>query len=286
MDRRGHVQHKGATPLGTEGATRVADVLLLFLEEADELGVTDIARSLSISKAVVYRVLQSMVGRGLLEQESTNRTYRLGPSAAAIGARALRGNDLRIIAEPILQALRDHTGETTTLSRRMGSDRVYIAQYPSPQEIKMLVEIGRRFPLHAGSSSKAILSHLDPDEQHAVVAGALEQLTPQTVIDPGALSTELEQVRTQGYSVSSGERQPGAGAVAAPVFNYSGHVIGAISVCGPAQRFDVKAVDQFVPLVTEAAAAISHGMGWQVERAEGFHARVRDLQQAGRVQRL
>lgn len=284
MDRPGHVERKGATPLGTEGATRVADILLLFLEEQDELGVTDIARSLDISKAVVYRVLQSMVGRGLLEQEPTNRTYRLGPSAAAIGARALRENDLRIIAEPILQALRDQTGETTTLSRRMGSDRVYIAQYPSPQEIKMLIEIGRRFPLHAGSSSKAILSQLDPDEQHAIVAGALEQLTPQTVIDRGELSIELEQVRAQGYSISRGERQPGAGAVAAPVFDYSGHVIGSISVCGPAQRFDAKTVDQLVPLVTSAAAAISHGMGWQVERADDFHARVRDLQRVRQVQ--
>lgn len=251
-----------ASPIGTEGATRVADVLLLFLGDADELGVTQIARELGVSKAVVHRVLQSMVARGLLTQDPDRRTYRLGAAAVAIGARALRDSDLRLVAEPILRALRDDTNETTTLSQYFGTDRAYVAQFPSPQEIKMLVDIGRRFPLHAGSSSKVILSHLDDEHRQAIVEGALEQVTPSTVIDRAELSAELEHVREQGYSVSRGERQPGAGAVAAPVFGYTGDVIGAISVCGPAQRFDEVTVARLIPQVIRAAQDISRGMGW------------------------
>ena len=251
-----------ASPIGTEGATRVADVLLLFLGDADELGVTQISRELDVSKAVVHRVLQSMVARGLLVQDPDRRTYRLGSAAVAIGARALRDTDLRSVAEPILRALRDDTAETTTLSQRSGAYRAYIAQFPSPQEIKMLVELGRLFPLHAGSSSKVILSNLEEPEQREIVAGVLEQVTPSTVIDPGELAAELQQVRAHGYSVSRGERQPGAGAVAAPVFDYTGSVAGAISVCGPAQRFDEVTVTRLIPRVTRAAADISAGLGW------------------------
>lgn len=252
---------RAAPSIGTEGATRVADVLLLFLQGDDELGVTQVARSLNLSKAVVHRVLQSMVAKDLLSQDPHTRGYRLGPAATAIGARALRDCDLRTVAEPILEKLRDDTNETTTLSQLMGDDRAYIAQFPSPQEIKMLVEIGRLFPLHAGSSSKVILSNLDEDRQREIVDGVLEKVTPNTVIDPPALRNELQNLRDQGYSLSRGERQPGAGAVAAPVFDYTGNVIGAISVCGPIQRFDEVTVARLIPQVINAAAEISRGMG-------------------------
>lgn len=250
----------------------MADVLLLFLGNANELGVTQVARELDTSKAVIHRVLQSMVGRGLLTQDPASRAYRLGPAAVAIGARALRDCDLRAVAEPILSALRDATDETTTLSQRNGHDRAYIAQFPSPQEIKMLVEIGRTFPLHAGSSSKVILAHLADSEQDDVVKGVLERLTPQTVIDPAEIAYELQHIREHGYAVSRGERQPGAGAVAAPVFDYAGDVIGAISVCGPSQRFDELTVARLIPQVTTAAAAISEGMGWS-HTAENANSR-------------
>jgi len=255
--------HHVDSPSGIEGANRVADVLLLFLGDNDEMGVTQVARALDRSKAVVHRTLQSLVSRQLLAQDPISRAYRLGPAASAIGARALRDCDLRVVAEPILRELRDHTEETTTLSQRIGLDRSYIVQFPSPQEIKMLVEIGRRFPLHAGSSSKVILSNLEPAEQQLVVEGALERITPQTVIDPTDLLDELVHVREQGFAVSSGERQPGAGAIAAPVFNLSHRVIGAISVCGPQQRFDDARISALIPLVTNAAERISAGMGWQ-----------------------
>jgi len=253
----------GVRSSGAEGANRVADVLLLFLGEDDDLGVTQIARALDQSKAVIHRVLQSMLSRQLLVQDPATRSYRLGPGAAALGARALRDCDLRVVAEPILRDLRDQTEETTTLSQRMGLDRAYIVQFPSPQEIKMLVEIGRRFPLHAGSSSKVILSYLDEPDVGTVVQGALERLTPNTVIDPQDLLRELQVAKERGYAVSRGERQPGAGAVAAPVFDHADRVIGAISVCGPQQRFDEKTVVRLIPLVCDAAQRISEGMGWQ-----------------------
>jgi len=255
-------------PSGIEGANRVADILMLFLGDSEEMGVTQVARALDRSKAVVHRTLQSLVSRQLLEQDPISRTYRLGPTAAAIGARALRDCDLRVVAEPILRELRDQTQETTTLSQRIGLDRSYIVQFPSPQEIKMLVEIGRRFPLHAGSSSKVILSNMDAHEQQLVVDGALERITPNTVIDPTDLLDELMHVREQGFAVSSGERQPGAGAIAAPVFNLSHRVIGAISVCGPQQRFDEERIAHLTPLVLEAAEKISVGMGWQSRAKE------------------
>lgn len=247
---------------GTEAAARVADVLLLFTDGPDFLGVSAIARSLDLSKAVVHRILQTLVDRQLLVSDPASRGYQLGPAAAALGARALRESQLRTVAMPVLRELQLATGETTTISARVPGGRVYLDQVECTREIKMTVEVGRRFPLHAGSSSTCILAFLPPAEQDAVLAGDLPSLTSRTVTDTEVLRRRLADIRRLGFAGSDGERQEGAGSVAAPVFGFDGTVLGAISVCGPAARVDAAARDRFVPLLREAADAISRALGW------------------------
>jgi IclR family transcriptional regulator, acetate operon repressor len=248
---------------GTEAAGRVADVLLAFLDGPRSLGVSAIARRLDLSKAVVHRILQTLVQRGLLAPDPTSRGYLLGPAAAAVGARALRDSDLRTVAMPVLRELQRVTGETTTLSALVPGGRVYLDQVESTSEIKMTVELGRLFPLHAGSSSVCMLAFLPDDQIDAVLAGPLERLTDRTLVDPRDLRQRLAEVRRRGYASSEGERQAGAGSVAAPVFGLDGLVEGAISVCGPAARVDAAARDRFVPLLISAADSISRARGWR-----------------------
>jgi DNA-binding IclR family transcriptional regulator len=247
---------------GTEAATRVADVLLLFTDGPDFLGVTAIARSLNLSKAVVHRILQTLVERRLLVSDPTSRGYQLGPAAAALGARALRESQLRTVAMPVLRELQLDTGETTTISARVHGGRVYLDQVECTREIKMTVEVGHRYPLHAGSSSTCILAFLPPAEQEAVLSGDLPSLTGRTVTDAELLRKRLAEIRAEGLAHSEGERQEGAGSVAAPVFGIDGAVVGAISVCGPAHRVDAAARERFGPMVRMAADRISRSLGW------------------------
>lgn len=252
-----------ADSAGTEGAGRVADVLLDFLAGPEYLGVSALARDLGLSKAVVHRILRTLVQRGFLETVADTREYRLGPSAAALGARALRGLDLRVAALPVLRELQRNTGETTTVSAHVPGGRVYLDQVESAREIKMTVEIGRRFPLHAGGSSTCILAFLPDEEIEAVLAGPKDQLTPRTIVDTAGLRQRIRDVRTHGFACTDGERQEGAGSVAAPIFGIDGLVKGAISVCGPAARVDAAARERFVPLLTSAADRISRELGWR-----------------------
>lgn len=251
----------GVTSSGTESATRVIDVLLLFLDGQSHIGISQVSRQLGLSKAVVYRILRSLMTKDMVVQDPDSKLYKLGPAAAALGARAFRDDNLRQVAVPILSRLRDRTSETATLSELIGHERFYIEQFPSPLAIKMLVEIGRRFPLHAGSSSKVILAFLNPTEQQEVIDGTLAKLTPETVVDRKQLTKDLIAIKSQGFAVSTGERQQGAGAVASPIFNFRGSVVGAISVCGPVERFSPEVVQSIIPMVQQAATEISTNLG-------------------------
>lgn len=253
---------------GTESATRVADVLLLFLNEPAH-GVSGIADMLNLSKSVVHRILQSLVARSLIDYDDVRREYRLGLGIAALGTRALGNLDLRTVAMPVLRRLARATGETVTLSALVGSSRVYLDQLPSLKEIRMTVEVGRAFPLHAGASSRAILAFAPPDLGALVLDDALPALTPRTITRREELEQALAETVRTGIATSSGERQSDAGSVASPLFGAHGEVVGAISVCGPINRFDAAVIARFAPMIRDAAREISALLGWDGSLADG-----------------
>lgn len=247
---------------GTETADRVADVLTMFAHASTSLGVSEIARELGLSKAVVHRILQSLASRSFVSVDPETREYRFGPAAMALGARALREADLRGPARPVLRQLRDDTSETTTLSGLFDDTRVYLDEIESRQEVKMTVALGQPHPLHAGASSRAILAFLPDQWVQRVIDGGLRALTPHTITSTRVLRRELAETRSKGYATSHDERQLGAASVAAPIFNVGGEVIGSLSVCGPVSRFDDATAACYAPMVIVAAEEVSRALGY------------------------
>ncbi|HEX3689744.1 MAG TPA: IclR family transcriptional regulator [Solirubrobacteraceae bacterium] len=240
--------------------TRTADVLS-FLAQAPPrpVGVTEIATGLGLSKAVVYRILTSLQDRGYVEFHAATRRYLLGPKCLALGTAYLERTDTRRSVHDALVTLSARSEETATLSLRTGWERMYVDQILPPDDIKMVVPIGRLFPLHAGASSKAFLAFLPEAERDRFFAEhpLLPRLTERTVVDPAALREELAEIRDHGYATSLGERQHGAASVAAPITDASGAPTAVISVCGPVDRFEAHRQDA-ARLLLEETAMLSH----------------------------
>ncbi|WP_157751645.1 IclR family transcriptional regulator [Actinoplanes derwentensis] len=243
--------------IGSETAGRVIDVLLLFGQGPTRRGVTEISRELGLSKTVVHRILQSLVQRDVLVTDPDSRDYRLGAAALALGSRAIREAELRVIGLPFLLRLRDETGETSTLSARVGLERLHLAQVESEQEVRVSVPVGRRVPLYAGSSSLAILAWMPPADQHVVLSRPIPRFTAQTPQDPEKVLSRLTEIRQRGWAETAAERKPDAGAVAAPLLGPDGEVVGAISVAGPINRMDPETRARYAPFVLNAAAELS-----------------------------
>ena len=243
--------------------SRAADVLTLFTRiDEPTLGVTQIAQELNLSKAVVHRLLTTLAAKDYVQFDPVTRRYGLGPAVLGLGLSYLDRIDIRSLARQAMQQLSDATSETSTLSIRSGWTRVYVDQVTPRREVKMTVQLGRPFPLHAGSSSKAFLAFLSEAERKEYLAQHdLEALTAETITDASRLERELEAIRERGYAVSHGERQAGAASVAAPVFDHRGDPVASISVCGPVERFAPR---------TEEVAAQLVGATEEVSRQLGF----------------
>jgi DNA-binding IclR family transcriptional regulator len=242
---------------------RAADVLLHFADsQRHDLGVTEIAEELGLSKAAVHRVLSSLRSRGLVSLDEQSRRYSLGVSAMRLGLTYLDRIDVRRMAHPYLEQLSNRTNETATLSTRAGKrSRIYIDQVTPDREVIMSVSVGTPYPLHAGASSRAFLAFLPLAEQEAYLDGGLESLTASTITDVESLRRDLEKVREQGWARSSAERQSGAASVAAPVRRHDGYPMAVISVCGPLERFSAE-FEGCRDALLQTARQLSRQLGW------------------------
>ncbi|MEO6019340.1 MAG: IclR family transcriptional regulator [Knoellia sp.] len=245
---------------------RAADLLTYFVEaDKPDLGVTEIAEGLGLSKAAVHRVLSSLRSSNLIELNDETHRYALGVGAMRLGLAYLKRIDIRRMAHPELVALSRQTGETATLSIRTGRSRAYVDQVTPLREVIMSVGLGESFPLHAGGSSKAFLAFLPPEEiEDYVSAHPLEALTATTLTDPAALRDELAKIRAQGWASSQGERKGGAASVAAPVFNHLGSPVAVVSVCGPEERF-LSEFDECRDALLEVTVQLSERLGWRAD---------------------
>lgn len=226
------VPSSGTDAPGTLAADRVADVLLMFLTNPAPLGVSDVARSLDLSKAVVHRILQSLVSRRLVEEDPADQRYRLGPAMVEFGLAGSYGYDSswQHLGAAALAGLTARTGETATLSARIGAMRAFVDQAEGSSIIHLSVALWRPRPLGDGASGKAILAFLDPSAREQIIAHRLPPPGCTHRVDRRQLEEELAQVRRDQVAVSRGEVVQNAMGVAAPILR-RGEPIGAVGIC-------------------------------------------------------
>lgn len=249
----------GSIPLvrAVERALRILDC---FDEEHPVLGPAEAARRVGLPKSTAYRLMLTLAAHGYLERVGEER-FELGRRLLYLGLQVRAGGELREAAHPVMVALRDRFRESVHLHIREGHERVCIHSVEGTHDLRVAGSVGRRAPLYAGASARAILAFLPPAEVEAVLAAGLSPLTPATITNPDRLRAELERVRRQGYAVSAGERIEGTASIAVPLWRPSGEVVGSLAVSGPRFRFDPEGVPGLVPALFEAAAAIYRRLG-------------------------
>ena len=139
----------------------------------------------------------------------------------------------------------------------LDSDRVlYIAQVPSTHSMRMFTEVGRRAHLHDTGVGKAILAQMKDESVRAIVARVgMPSATSASITIIDDLITDLRLIRERGYAIDDGEQEIGVRCFAMAVPNAP--TLTAISVSGPVSRVDDSFAERAVPMLREAAEALS-----------------------------
>jgi len=237
---------------------------LLSSQNGSGLSLTEVARHLKVSKSTAHRYLTTMEGLEVVRRDEKD-CFGLGSKMIELAGALLSRHDLRSEGEPLLEQLCAQTQETTHLAIPSGNNVVYIAKVDSPHSIRMASHIGIRNPMHCTALGKAILAYSPQDKVEAIIQEGLPSRTVYTLTSPGMLRTELERIRVEGFAIDDQENELGVRCTGAAIFDYTGKVIGAISVSGPASRISHERCLELGSVVSEAAQEVSRRMGFQVQ---------------------
>lgn len=198
-------------------------LLFALAEAAAGLSVTELAASLGVSRAVVYRLLTALSEHGLVRR-SDGRVH-LGLGVLQLAGRVQP--QLRDAATPVLRRLAEVVGATAHLTVVDGGEALAVAAVePTWTAYHVAYRVGSRHPLTRGAAGLAILC----GREHAAAAAAGDQ---------------IQDAEESAYVSTTGELQPGAVGVAAPVLGVPGleASIGVVSLTDLDDSVGARVVD-------------------------------------------
>jgi DNA-binding IclR family transcriptional regulator len=190
---------------GVKSATRTVALLDFFARQGGMYSLTQIQQELGYPKSSLYALLRTLVQLGWVETDPTGTLYRIGMRALLVGASYIDGDPVVGMAHETLEWLAEATGETVHFGRLDDFDVVTLSSRPSRHNLRPVVRVGRRVPVHSTSLGKALLA----DRADPRLPGVLEAQTDHTLTDREALQADLRRVRQRGYAVDREENTPG-----------------------------------------------------------------------------
>jgi DNA-binding IclR family transcriptional regulator len=221
--------------------------ILSALAERGPLTLAGLVAATGFSRATTHRLAAALEAHRLVRRHDGGR-WALGIRLAAWGS-AASGGGLVEAARPVLERLRETTGESAQLFVREGDRRVCVASLDRPSGLRNTVPVGAALPLDRGSGGKVLLAWANDAARFGV--------------DPG----ELEAIRRRGWGASVAEREPGVASVSAPVLDEAGRPLASVSVSGPVDRLGARPGPRYGSTVAEAARQIERGAGLAPEPA-------------------
>jgi DNA-binding IclR family transcriptional regulator len=246
-----------------QSVSHALDVLEQFCSDADELGVTELSKRLKLHKNNVFRLLATLESRGYIEQNRATENYRLGVQCLHLGRNYVQHMGLLRQARSIMDELVKQCHETACVAVLRGGAVVPVDTVEANQPVRLASQLGASLPLHCTAVGKAHLAFESEDEVKSSLPETLERHTPQTIVDRQALAQHLKSVAAAGYAVDNGEYVIDLRSVAAPIRDYTRHVVGSLAVSGPAYRLPPERIEKdLVPLVVKAGRELSRRLGY------------------------
>jgi IclR family acetate operon transcriptional repressor len=233
---------------------------LRILEEVavrQPIGVSELARVMSLPKSTVHRGLRALEAAGWIGSDGDEPPrWILRTKALDVGRHVVEGLGMRQKTMRAMERLRQVTEETIHLAVLENAKMVIVDRVDSPKPVRSFYPLGYTLPVHAASTGKAILAWLPSSEVDALLDGGLPRFTKTTVTDRKRLLGELDDVRRLGYATNRGELRADIGSVAAAILDSRGRPVAAMSISAPIQRMPESLQPQLGRLVAEAVAEV------------------------------
>ena len=240
--------------------------LLSLLSDGKPRTSMEISEGIRLSPSTTFRILVTLASHNFVIRNENNGQYRLGLACLQLARGYQDTNDIRRVALPLLESLRDDIKETVHLAILDNMEVAYLEKLSGLHAIGIMSSrVGGRAPAYCTGVGKILLAYQDPQmvEEHFTTYG-LNRYTETTITDLLDLMGELDATRKRGYSFDNGEHEHEVRCIAAPIFDLNGKAVAAVSVSGPYARLDpLEENHEMIEKVIRTALEISLQSGYR-----------------------
>jgi IclR family transcriptional regulator, KDG regulon repressor len=243
---------------------RALQILNVFSSDKQSLSLAQLSETLSLPRATVLRLSSTLMKYRFLKQDSKSKQYSLGLRLFELGSIIFNSFSLRMIASHHLSQLQIKLGTTIFLGIIDNDELLYIDKIDDPKNpITFTSKIGTRRAPYWGMVGPAIMAYLPESEVERILQKfPLKPTAKKSITKKEEFLELLRQIRKQGYVFDDQAAMDGISGIAAPVYNLSGKVIGAVGVAFISSSIDTKDIKRIAKEVIETAQNISMEMGY------------------------
>ena len=243
--------------------------LLSVMSDGKPRTLRELSDKVGINNSTTFRILATLTCSKYVERDDPTGAYRVGIACLELAGAYMESSDVRRIALPELERLRDETKETVHLAVLDKMEVVYVEKLHGLHAIGIMhSQVGGRAPAYCTGLGKVLLAYTDADLVRTYyIKTGLHRHSDATIQSVDTLLEHLEKVRAQGYALDLGEHEAEVRCVAVPIFGMSGRVLSAISVSGPASRMaTLENQTELIQRTREAAYTISTRLGYRIRK--------------------
>jgi DNA-binding IclR family transcriptional regulator len=242
---------------------RAAALLDAIARYPDPVSLKVLSADARLHPSTAHRILSALIHNRFVERDPAGH-YRLGLRLLQLGVR-LHGNvDVRAIARPVMDDLRDRLGESINLTIREGDEVVYIEKATPNRTIHVQQLVGARAPLHVTAVGKLMLGAGGEDGIRAYARRTnLPAYTRNTITSLPRLMRECADAIVRGYALDDEEAELDVGCIGVLLHDSTGNVSAGLSVSAPIERRQLTWVED----LRQAAEQISAQLGWRPDGA-------------------
>lgn len=246
-----------------QSVERAIDVLEQMNHIDREFSIADLIKKTGLPKNYLFRLLQTLRSKELLDINAANGKYRLGLKLFEMGQAAVKQLEITRHTRPVLEHLKNKSLETCGYSKIDHNVVWLVDGLESDLSVRVINKIGGRYPLHCTAAGKVQMAFSDPHNVSTWMAAAhLVKCAPNTIVTADALQSELAAIRRRGYAIEDEEFEIGVGGIAAPIVDGNKKVRGAVSIVAPISRLQPERLtNELIPLITWAGAELSAKCG-------------------------
>jgi len=254
-------------PLNKSSA-RTIDILELLSHSQEPLTLIQICEELSLPKSSAFEILNTLIQKGAVVYANEQlKTFKLSMKIFRIGTSVLAQTDLYGTAHPMLVRLGRMVGETAYLAVENNGRITYLDKVENQQPIRATCVIGSSNYMHITGLGKALLATYSESKVRKIIGDEpLKMFTPQSITSPAQLMKELELVRQRGYAIDDRESMESVHCIAAPIRDYTGCAVAAISLAALYSRMTDEYAQALCGPLLATALDISHQLGFTGDR--------------------